>query len=92
MLLKTCGYGVPDLLKALESARNSLTLVAEDAIQPSRNKGGKEGSPGLMNEMLFNELSWSEKELFELGGAKVTLRVTLSYFVEPGPGRRGWKD
>ena len=30
--------------------------------------------------------------LLGLGEAPVTLRVTLSYFVEPGPGQIGWRD
>ena len=30
--------------------------------------------------------------LSALGDKKVTMRVTLSYFIEPGPGQRGWKD
>ncbi len=30
--------------------------------------------------------------LQDLGPEPVTLRVTLSYFVEPNPGRRGWRD
>ena len=29
--------------------------------------------------------------LQDLGGVEVTMRVTLSYFVEPGPGEVGWK-
>lgn len=38
------------------------------------------------------KLPWPTGALEELGEQKVTLRVTLSYFIEPGPGQRGWKD
>ena len=30
--------------------------------------------------------------LLDLGAAPVRLRITLSYFIEPNPGRRGWKN
>lgn len=30
--------------------------------------------------------------LQSLGETKATIRVTLSYFIEPGPGEVGWKD
>lgn len=29
--------------------------------------------------------------MLELGATQVELRVTLSYFIEPNPGERGWK-
>lgn len=28
----------------------------------------------------------------DLGGVEVEVRITLSYFIEPNPGRSGWKD
>ena len=34
ILLRTCGYGVPDFDKAVNCYKNSLTLIAEDTIQP----------------------------------------------------------
>lgn len=36
-------------------------------------------------------LPWPQEQLAELGDAQVELRVTLSYFIEPNPGERGWK-
>ena len=33
-VLRVYGYGVPRLAKALHSAKNSLTLIAQDGIQP----------------------------------------------------------
>jgi len=44
-----------------------------------------------MHEMHLYELPWPRETLQELGDASVRLRVTLSYFVEPNPGRRGWQ-
>ncbi len=37
------------------------------------------------------DLPWPRDVLQSLGETPVRLRVTLSYFVEPNPGRRGWK-
>ena len=45
-----------------------------------------------MNEMHIHEIPWPSEELAELGDVEVELRVTLSYFIEPGPGEIGWKD
>lgn len=45
---------------------------------------------GRTNEMRVHELPWPREELLRLGEAKAELRVTLSYFIEPNPGDRGW--
>ena len=44
------------------------------------------------NEMHFYALPWPSELLTELGEVAVTLRVTLSYYIEPSPGEIGWKD
>jgi hypothetical protein len=44
-----------------------------------------------MREMHLHELPWPKDVLEELGQTPVRLRVTLSYFIEPNPGRRGWQ-
>lgn len=41
--------------------------------------------------MHLHQLPWPTEALQDLAGTVVELRVTLSYFVEPSPGRRGWK-
>lgn len=40
-LLRICGYGVPNLEKALHSASNSLTLIAQAEIQPFKQESGQ---------------------------------------------------
>lgn len=84
-LLRSVGYGVPVLDNALYSANNSLTLIAEREIQPYR----LEGSTTKTNEYHLFELPWPtailENELFD---QNVTLKVTLSYYIEPNPGSR----
>ena len=37
-------------------------------------------------------LPWPQQELLDLGNIPVKLKVTLSYFIEPGPGEIGWRD
>jgi len=89
-LVKICGYGVPDLGRAMNSLNNSLTLIAQEEIQPfckrDRDSGYKSKDMHLYN------LPWPKEELLGLGAEMVKLRITLSYFIEPGPGEIGWKD
>lgn len=89
-LLRVAGYGVPDLGRALYSAANSLTLIAQTELQPfaRRENGGYKS-----NVMHFYALPWPTEVLRDLPvDAKVEMRVTLSYFIEPGPGEIGWRD
>jgi len=86
VLLRRYGYGVPSLERALRSAKNDLTLIVEDTIQPFR----LDGSSVKTREMNIHHLPWPVDILEGLGETAVQLRVTLSYFVEPNPGERGW--
>lgn len=81
-LVRVCGYGVPDLLKALLCASDHLTLIAQAEIQPYE-KGEKASQ---LREMHFYDLPWPSEALQELADQTVRLRVTLSYFPEPSPG------
>jgi hypothetical protein len=87
-LLRTCGYGVPDIVKALWSASNSVNMIVEDRLQPYQKKE----SSITLNEMHIHEIPWPKDILLELGEVPVTMKVTLSYYIEPGPERIGWKD
>lgn len=86
-LLRYCGYGVPDLERACWSANNQLTLIAQDELQPYR----KDGSTYKTKDIAIHTLPWPIDVLKDLHEEEVELRVTLSYFIEPNPGRRGWK-
>jgi len=89
-LLRSCGYGLPNFNRALESAANSLTMISEAKIQPYKKR---ENSSGYATKhMHLYQLPWPKEELLQLGEISATLRITLSYFVEPSPGERGWKD
>ena len=85
-LLRRYGWGVPDLGRALRSAANDATLMIEDVLLPFR----RENSVIKTRDMHLHRLPWPKAELLALGEVTVELRVTLSYFVEPNPGERGW--
>ena len=86
-LIRHCGWGVPDLDRALWSAGNSLTLVVEDVVHPYHKVKGK----GVVSrDMNLHSLPWPKEELQALPpDTKVELRITLSYFIEPNPSARG---
>lgn len=87
-LLRRYGMGVPDARRALYSAADALTLVAEAMIHPYERTGMS--NAGKTREMNLHELPWPSAQLEALGAAPVRMRVTLSYFVEPNPSSRGW--
>ncbi len=89
-LLRICGYGVPNINRALACASNSLTLISETEIQPYTKKEGR--SDCSTKDMHLHRLPWPREILLERGKMPVSLRVTLSYFIEPAPGEVGWRD
>lgn len=84
-LIKSVGYGVPNLTKAKYSANNSLNLISEQKLKPF-----KKGKNGIKtNELHYYELPWPKEVLQnELASETVFLNVTLSYYIEPNPGKR----
>lgn len=87
-LLRTCGYGVPSLNRALETVNNRVNLVIQSELQPF----SRQGSNYITNEMHLHELPWPREVLQNMFDKEVTMKVTLSYYIEPGPGEKGWKD
>jgi hypothetical protein len=86
------GHGVPRPELALASAPHRVTLVAQGELQPFRT----EGQAILPHQMHVYELPWPQAGLRDLSeriffdADTVRLRVTLSYFIEPNPGERGY--
>jgi hypothetical protein len=85
-LVRRYGYGVPDLRRALQSATNDLTLITEDELQPFFLDNNRVKT----KDMKLHKLPWPSEVLERLGEVAVELKVTLSYFIEPNPGERGW--
>ena len=88
-LLRTFGFGIPNLDNALYSHESAMTFIAQEVIQPFRYNSNNQPET---NEIHFYNFPWPEELLLSLGEIPVKLKVTLSYFIEPGPGAIGWKD
>ncbi len=85
-LLRRCGSGVPDLERARWSVANSLTMVVQETLVPFKRR---ESGSVVAREMHVHSLPWPQEALEVLGETPVEMRVTLSYFIEPNPSRRG---
>ena len=85
-LIRRCGFGVPDLERALWSLGNSFTMVIEESLYPFRREKSKQP---VVREMQLHSLPWPVEILEDLGDEPVEMRVTLSYFIEPNPSSRG---
>lgn len=85
-LLRRCGFGVPDINRALWTVENSLTMVIEESLQPFERKPDRQPT---LRDMQLHSLPWPRAELENLGETELEMRVTLSYFIEPNPSRRG---
>lgn len=87
LLLRRYGYGVPNLDRAIQSAENDSIVILEDKLQPfEKSKNGIK-----TKEMNLHQLPLPKAELEKYAEAAVEMKVTLSYFVEPNPGQRGWQ-
>lgn len=82
-LVRTFGYGVPSYPRATASALSDLALVAQKTIQPYR----REQSGPVFNECHYYPLPWPQDVLEQYGDQEFRLKITLSYFVEPNPGK-----
>lgn len=84
VLLRKFGYGIPNLEKARYSAKNSVTLIAENYITPFKKTKSVQ-----YNEFHLYELPWPKEVLQnEVFTEDAIINVTLSYFIEPNPGNR----
>src|SRR5262249_17290135 len=84
--LRCFGYGVPDLVRARYTVENCVSLVHQGEIQPFM----LDGTEAKTNHFVVHALPWPVAALQALGQEFVTVRITLSYFIEPSPGQRGW--
>ncbi len=82
-LLRKFGHGVPSLDRAIASAENHLAIIAQNEIKPFKTEGGAK----KFSDCHFYRLPWPMDILEGLGEQDVRLKLTLSYFIEPNPGR-----
>ena len=85
-LVRRCGFGVPDIDRAVWTVENSLTMLVEERLKPYGKQGGRDPT---LQDMHLHSLPWPIEILENLGETQVEMRVTLSYFIEPNPSRRG---
>ncbi|KZE82736.1 hypothetical protein AV926_06415 [Myroides marinus] len=85
-LLRIVGYGIPDFTKAVSCKNSYLTMISENTIQPYKLEDNRVKT----NEIHYYELPWPKDILENLADTKVKLKVTLSYFIEPNPGDKGY--
>lgn len=90
-LVRTFGYGVPQINRALASAQNDLALIAQAHIKPFKRErvidadGRSQLKDPTFDEIHYYALPWPRAALEGLDD-DVRLKVTLSYFIEPSPG------
>src|SRR5579871_6286528 len=87
-LLRRYGHGRASLESSLNSALNKPTLIQQETIVPYV----LEGSTCHLGKMNVHNLPWPRADLQQLGEAEVALKITLSYFIQPNPSRRGWQS
>ena len=87
VLLRSCGYGIPNLDRAVSCKNNYVNMIIEEELQPFDFDKSV-----VTNELHIHKLPWPKEVLEALGDEEVELRVTLSYYIEPSPGHIGWKD
>jgi Subtilase family len=80
-LIRRFGYGVPNYERATLSARDSLALFAQTDIQPFRAGGGRR-----FGDCHYYDLPIPRRMLEQLYNEEVSLKITLSYFIDPNPG------
>ena len=86
LLLRRYGWGVPTEERVLFSSDKAVTLVVQDEFIPF------DGNEFKVPSFRLHDLPWPREVLQDLGASSVTLRVTLSYFIEPTASRRGWRQ
>lgn len=92
-MLRTFGFGVPNLDRAKHSANHRLTLLSQAKIQPYEKISSVASEDAKLKEMHLYNLPWPTEILQMLDPElELRLKITLSYFVEPNPRRRGHRN
>ncbi|HNT36540.1 MAG TPA: S8 family peptidase, partial [bacterium] len=84
--IRCFGYGVPNLDRARYTVENCVSLIHQGTIQPYK----LDGTEAKTNHFTLHSLPWPKAALEQMHDHDVTVKVTLSYFIEPSPAGRGW--
>jgi len=82
------GYGRVRLNSSINSSLRRPVIVMQETIVPYESSGGTR----KLGKMNLHQLPWPTQELEALGATTVALKITLSYFIQPNPSRRGWQS
>lgn len=87
-MLRLYGYGEPYAPRLFGSGESGVTMIIQDEIQPYDT----ESQPGEAKLGYFNlhDLKWPTAVFDKNPDVQLTLRATLSYFIDPNPGSRCW--
>lgn len=85
-MLRRYGWGQASEDRVLYSNDRAVTLVVQDEFVPFT------GPEYKIPSFRLHDLPWPAEVLQDLDAGEVTLRVTLSYFIEPTASRRGWRQ
>jgi hypothetical protein len=85
-LLRRYGHGRVSVESSLNSALYRPTIIQQETIVPYV----LEGSTYRLGQMNAHKMPWPKAELERLAEAEVFMKITLSYFIQPNPSRRGW--
>lgn len=87
-VLRRYGHGVASLESSLNSTLRRPTLILQETIVPYVTQGNAR----RLGQVNIHRLPWPSASLETLGEASIALKVTLSYFIQPNPSRRGWQS
>lgn len=85
-MLRRYGWGQPSEDRVLYSGDQAVTLVVQDEFVPFA------GDEFKIPAFRLHDLPWPTDVLEDLDATPITLRATLSYFIEPTASRRGWRQ
>ena len=84
--IRCFGYGVPNLDRARYTVENCVSLIHQGTIQPYK----LDRTDAKTNHFRLHSLPWPKAALEQMHAQDVTIKITLSYFIEPSPAGRGW--
>ncbi len=87
-LLRDYGFGEPDQPRLFGSGESGVTMIIQDTIQPY--DPASEAGKARLHHFHLHQLPWPRQVFDRHRDVELTLRVTLSYFIEPSPGSRCW--
>lgn len=88
-VMRLYGYGEPYQPRLFGSGESGVTMIIEDTIQPfDPNSSAGAASLGYFN---LHDLPWPKDVCEAHPDVELTMRVTLSYFINPCPGSRSWE-